>query len=451
MTPESRRIARAFLSAALAAAALAAPASAALRAAPSGGDETRRPPAASPPKPLLERLRAGDVPNAESLLTELRALGPGPVRALLERALEPAVPTAASREKAARPHGVGVLEKVPALVLAELHDPNFPPELRAPSQEIALAVLEAVGDDTAELGLALELASANAETDGVRPEVLTLLSNALGAMLRRTPALVPTLASQVPSSNDALRPALLSGIGAAPGRDATRALTGYLGQWPALDATVLAQVGRRLGRAPVPLTHSEASVVRRFLRDSKPELRREAALALGRTETASSLPELIERLQDDAPSVCDAAHWALKAITGLRFARDAARWEAWLAGEETWWSERGETLAASFSDRSRETLAGAARELASHRGSRERISLALLPQLDLVDSPDAERLLLEVLASLRSPAAVRGLIERLPGASGAYRTAILATLTAITGESRSANPDDWSDWLRSGN
>lgn len=81
-----------------------------------------------------------------------------------------------------------------------------------------------------------------------------------------------------------------------------------------------------------------------------PVLRREAADELGRRGSWTPIPTLIERLDDRVPAVREAAHEALRRITGEFLATGsgapgalpASRAERW----RTWWREAGRARAA---------------------------------------------------------------------------------------------------------
>jgi HEAT repeat protein len=223
-------------------------------------------------------------------------------------------------------------------------------------------------------------------------------------------------------------------------------LTGVLGAWPELDVLILQQIGRRSGRLPIALLPSDASTLGRYLDASAADRRREAALALGRTETAPAIPQLLVKLSDESPAVRDAAHWALKAITGLQFKGDVKRWTEWYASEEAWWNGRGRDLVKTLSSQPPEKTAAVTRELAAHRAFREQVSTELVPLLDTAPWQSGRAAVLCVLASLRSARAVPLLVERLDAAEGTYRVELVAALKAITGESRGPEPGAWDDW-----
>lgn len=78
-------------------------------------------------------------------------------------------------------------------------------------------------------------------------------------------------------------------------------------------------------------------------------LRREAAHELGRRGAWTPIPQLIERLEDPAPAVQEAAHEALRRITGEVLATGSGRPGALSASLaerwRTWWREAGRARA----------------------------------------------------------------------------------------------------------
>jgi HEAT repeat protein len=72
--------------------------------------------------------------------------------------------------------------------------------------------------------------------------------------------------------------------------------------------------------------------VRTYLTDEDTELRRAAASAAGRKGKDEIVPDLIRLLKDSDTAVADAAHEALKRLSGKSFEKDVPAWEAWWKG-----------------------------------------------------------------------------------------------------------------------
>jgi hypothetical protein len=66
-----------------------------------------------------------------------------------------------------------------------------------------------------------------------------------------------------------------------------------------------------------------------LLTDREPQARRDACEFLGRIKALSTCPDLIDRLSDDDSAVVDAAHWALRKLSGERFGKDSDLWTRW--------------------------------------------------------------------------------------------------------------------------
>ena len=81
---------------------------------------------------------------------------------------------------------------------------------------------------------------------------------------------------------------------------------------------------RRLGRM-------KAEVLDRYLQDEEPEIRRAAAVACAMRGLRTHVPRLIPLLGDRDAAVADAAHEALKELSGKDLGTDVAAWKAWWA------------------------------------------------------------------------------------------------------------------------
>jgi hypothetical protein len=82
------------------------------------------------------------------------------------------------------------------------------------------------------------------------------------------------------------------------------------------------------------LTRMTNASLARYLEDDDTEIRRAAALATGTREFKDQVPQLIELLADSDQGVVLAAHTALKAMTGQKFAPSAELWRTWWKQQE---------------------------------------------------------------------------------------------------------------------
>jgi HEAT repeat protein len=77
------------------------------------------------------------------------------------------------------------------------------------------------------------------------------------------------------------------------------------------------------------LIRLKAESLTKYLEDEEPEIRRAAALACAAKGVRPAIPKLIARLRDREEIVVQAAHTALKEMSGQNLGATAADWEAW--------------------------------------------------------------------------------------------------------------------------
>ena len=77
------------------------------------------------------------------------------------------------------------------------------------------------------------------------------------------------------------------------------------------------------------LTRMTSNTLIRYLQDPDAEIRRAAALAVAKKENNALIPDLIPLLNDPVPAVAQAAHAALKAMSGEALGPSADEWKAW--------------------------------------------------------------------------------------------------------------------------
>jgi hypothetical protein len=101
----------------------------------------------------------------------------------------------------------------------------------------------------------------------------------------------------------------------------------------ALTTAIARLGGERKARAREALsqrlTRMKPDTLKRYLTDEEPEIRRAAAAACATRELKVLIPSLIPLLKDRTADVAQAAHAALKGLSGETLDADAAAWEAW--------------------------------------------------------------------------------------------------------------------------
>jgi hypothetical protein len=77
------------------------------------------------------------------------------------------------------------------------------------------------------------------------------------------------------------------------------------------------------------LARLKVESVLKYLEDDDPEIRRAAALGCAQKKIVAAVPKLIPLLRDSEKGVVQAAHAALKDLTGQDLGTDPREWEAW--------------------------------------------------------------------------------------------------------------------------
>jgi hypothetical protein len=117
--------------------------------------------------------------------------------------------------------------------------------------------------------------------------------------------------------------AILKELREGKGAEYTEALAGAIPQLRGDDQRKAREaLAERLARMT-------AASLGRYLQDDDTEIRRAAALASGTREFKDQVPQLIGLLSDPDQGVVLAAHTALKAMTGEKFAPSAEPWRVW--------------------------------------------------------------------------------------------------------------------------
>lgn len=370
----------------------------------------------------------------------LAALGPPAVPLLVDALAarppadgEPEAPGAG--QSAAILAGLGLLQR--GAVLGELERRAAAP---LPERRAALAILLELGraDD---LELALK-AAFPAPGSPAGESLDAELAAAVAAILTRDPEAawrIPGLAGKAPLPAGA---ALVRGLGASGRREGLDVLASLLYIVPELERGLVTEIGRLAALLAPPFGEAARVAIRSRLGSADPQVVREAALAAGRLLDDAALPQLIELLDDPRGAIAATALFALRSITGLSLPAERARWEAWLAAEQTWFeTELDPTLARLQSPSRLEVRAGL-----------RSISLRRLRRLELAG--EVQPLLLDVDAEVRATACrslgalgactrVELLIQCLEDHDAVVAAEAWRALQVLTGAHLAADPEGW--------
>ncbi len=416
----------------------------------------RDPPIASAPETVRTALlpgTSGPLPDAAALLSAAAMAGPEGAEALVTALRLGKIPAA--------PRGPGRAERAPEIALAPTSGAGarlagLAPAAReaigaAPSGATtppllaasALRVLSLLGDRSdvlKPLQAANPLWITRLETE---TEVLEEFTAMMAALLGRDEVACSHLDAPYRAAPGMLRLTILRALGAARTPSAALALADLLGTDEQLEVETLMQLGRCASGRWVDLGEMRIAPILARLRADRPEVRREAALALGRLEHSGSAERLIEALGDPAPAVGDAALWSLRKLSGLRLPASPASWRRWLTAERAWWDDLApDALARLESDSTAEIVAGL-RAVAPRRLHRRVLAERVAPLLRRSD-PSLARLACAALQGFGSAAAIPALVDALEHEDPSVRESAATALRAITGEQRPTERAAWA-------
>lgn len=200
------------------------------------------------------------------------------------------------------------------------------------------------------------------------------------ALLREAPSL-----STVLKAFDEAHPALLQGVlraAEACGEDRLSTLARLLGRRPDADGLVLAALERAARLAPGPHDARVANEVERLVAGSDPVTTIAAIGALEALDQTEAVELLIGLLDHPSGGVRERALRALTALTGQRLDGPEA-WGAWLAAEESWWSQSGERALARLRFAPDAEFAALLGDLGRHRLFRHTIAPAVAAEIGL--------------------------------------------------------------------
>lgn len=251
------------------------------------------------------------------------------------------------------------------------------------------------------------------------------LARAMAADPRADAALASRIGRQGADVRDLLLRAAVQADSAATRRFLTSRLVASEGeQRIVLGAIAAARPGA------FTASDEELHALRGRLGSQESDLRRLAALALGKLEDHEAVAALIELLSSEDALESKAAHEALRGISGSDLGMLAERWKTWLRNEEAWWAGRAQDELRALQKGERLAVHRALQELLRHPFYRHELA------------PEVARLLLEqderlavagcdALAALGSREPLPALVEALAQPEGELRDAVVRTLQAL--------------------
>lgn len=290
-------------------------------------------------------------------------------------------------------------------VLAALEARGVPP---GPERTLVdVAVLGAVGD-ARELERIVALCAASPEGDP-RERSAEEAGRAIERILLRSSGAFEALPRLYELACRELRPEMLKALGGARDPRFLPLLARTIELHPELEPLAVAQIvpiGRSIDR---DVNLALADLLRPRIEGGLAPVSPAAILALGELGDEASVPRLIEILEEGRRDLASNAHWALRRISGQRFAERADLWKTWYEAETRWFErELGRTLAdLRSSDPGRVT--SAMRALAARTLRRDDVAYDLEHLLRRREAP-LRALAARSLGDLGSAAAVDALI-----------------------------------------
>ena len=261
------------------------------------------------------------------------------------------------------------------------------------------------------------------------PSVRGVLEHALA--LRMADVVRSSKLERYASSCSVELTALLVRAAARAGTPATRRfLISQMDRDEDIQKFVMREIAATRGMDAFSLNFSELSDLRSNLYSFDGEVRRLAALALGRLEDLDSVPALIELLKAENSLEASAAHEALRSISRSDLGTQAAAWTRWYAGEELWWKQTAPAELTRFAGADGREQHQAFEALMRHPLYRHDLALAMVDQLRMGD-PATSVMACRALERLGSQRAVPDLVEVLTDPDDEVRAAAEQALRSL--------------------
>jgi hypothetical protein len=404
----------------------------------SGASEVVAPPTWTPEEraaiALLRTLRRKERPSDEELAVQLGLGGERLVPLLFQVLARRSVPDLAGGPAQILSE---IQENVVLLALAQLErEPvlghataivALEPSLA--TRAAALAGIGAVGRANDLLQL-FELALAGEEA---QPEerLERALRRAVASVLARDPRALEQLTTLRRVTRPELLPALVEAVGAS-GNPSGLAYLSEIAYWhEGLVLDVMSQVPLLGPSGDEAIDGAIRVRLRPYLDEARPGPCRAAILALTALGDTDSLAALIELLESENAGLRHNAHWALKKLTGLTLASDAAAWSRWHQGELFWLLRSKPREFQRLRDDQPAVVADALREVLVHPLARAELAAAL-PDLLKSRAPAIRVLACRTLAELDTQVAVEKLVWALEDPVAEVSQAAHAALRKLT-------------------
>jgi HEAT repeat protein len=310
--------------------------------------------------------------------------------------------------------------------------------------EVQLAIINAlgkIGDSNAVEALVQIMLGDNKQLG-------SLAERAVRTILQKNPEdsnLINVLHNAAKSAEPIGKIRILNCLGFSRSRLAAGALLEFLGEWEknTVKRTALTALGK--------LGFRESSIckaIRPFLKHKDDQVRKEAALALGRLQDFESGKELIELLKDKNRGVRKNTYWALRNITGLKFPLHYDRWKIWWDNElKELKAKRGKYLIELRSGEMKKKI-NAIKALARLKLGKKEIAEALLEYIDLGDTETRVEIC-KALGQIKEQVALPHLVKCLEDYEQKVKDAACEALRAVTGKDFPPEKDKWEKWFRS--
>ena len=296
----------------------------------------------------------------------------------------------------------------------------------------------------ADLGLGEDIrigleVSDSSSTEELEQTVTRILQRDLGAFA----ALKNHIRSETPDNASTL----VRAAGATASYAGMQTLVELLGPDPGLDRVLLTHIGQIGRAAPWHVNDHARESVRRYLSSEDEQVRRSALYAAGGLGDYAVVETAIGLLESESRSSREAAHWALKNITGLGFSANPAAWVSWHATESRWYEERARRLFGQLATSSSRGIANALGELSAHCYRRD-VSVEKIVVLLNHGDPFVRRAACQALRDLQAAAAVPALVASMADTDEGVALQAWNALKTITGRQTAFDVDAWSRELQ---
>jgi hypothetical protein len=266
-------------------------------------------------------------------------------------------------------------------------------------------------------------------------------------ILKRDPGAYALVKGHIREQSPDNASTLVRAAGATASYAGLQMLLELLGQDVGLDRVLLPHIGQIGRAAPWHVDDLARHRVRGYLTGQDESMLRAALFAVGGMQDFRSVERVIELLGSDSRSVREAAHWALKAGTGLAFSADPDRWEAWHASESEWYERNAGRLFRRIAMTSSRGIAEALRELSVCRYQSGKTAEGILGLLNHHD-PFVRGEACQALRNLRAGIAVPALLSSMTDADPGVAQEAWRALQSITGKQVPFEIDAWSRELQ---